>query len=208
MMTPAQRGLYWRAWAEAMDAIQDERGRKLSKAEADDLRYQCHEQAGAPQSSNAFRNDDLDKVLAAFWAWSQPCNLSRQGRQIDQPATRCQYCANQLLDTIHSELVKQGRDAEAAKIVQGKPRENYVLYILRRQSKDDVHLSAIDFPIPAWMALLAALTKRLQSVKRQAEKAKPAPSFTKPSAATREPWKTSRWVDSKGRAKTYNNNPF
>jgi hypothetical protein len=79
-MTPHQRSLYWREWA---------RVRRIDP-QAD--RHTLHMRAiGAPKSSSALTNADLDRVLAEFRAISQPAALGPQLRAQDQPAIRLRW---------------------------------------------------------------------------------------------------------------------
>jgi hypothetical protein len=90
MISKKQDSLYWREWAAAKKFCAS-----LDLPEPD--RHQLHTQAlGADKSHKDFTNADLDKVLAAFRAISDPANVQAQLRQIDQPRTRLLYAINRL----------------------------------------------------------------------------------------------------------------
>lgn len=85
-MTPLQRSLYWREWQAVLRVYPD----------AD--RHELHVQSlGVDKSSNAFTNEDLDKVLATFRAISRPDDFGAQFRQVQQPLTRALYALDETM---------------------------------------------------------------------------------------------------------------
>jgi len=92
-MKDTQSPMYFAEWNKARKALR-EYGR--SPTEADAVRKKIHIKVGAvqkdgtPKSSKALNNHELDRCLAEFWVWSDPANLDKQLRQLDQPYTRAQ----------------------------------------------------------------------------------------------------------------------
>jgi hypothetical protein len=75
------------------------RARGLSSAECDARRHALHRRAlGRDRSSKAFRNADLDKVVAAFRAVWDDTNLNAQLRQLEQPERRREDMLDRCLD--------------------------------------------------------------------------------------------------------------
>lgn len=83
-VTPLQVNLYWRAWAAAKRTLTDS-GRKPD----DVMRHRIQARAvGRWKSSKKLTNPELDLVLAAFRAISQPADLDAQLALLDQGPTR------------------------------------------------------------------------------------------------------------------------
>ena len=137
-MTYTQIKMYRAEWSKAMAEIEAKRG-KMTAAEADAFRRSIHADVGAPDSSKDFTNKDLDAVLSAFFAWSRADDLLAQLHLQDQPETRARFLVDDMLDRIEPILDTSERQQEADKIRQGKPREAYLLYLLRRLNpKSDI----------------------------------------------------------------------
>lgn len=98
-MTPAQSMLYFREWGRVRDVLKA-KGLPCGDVE----RHKLHLKAlGARKSSKDFTNADLDKVLAAFKAITEPGNLTAQMRAMEQPQLRrldAQTACLQLLDEL------------------------------------------------------------------------------------------------------------
>lgn len=76
-MTAKQTALYFREWG------------KVHKRFPDIDRHDLHIRAlGSDKSSKAFTNSDLDKILAAFKALTEPASLDAQLRQAKQDRVR------------------------------------------------------------------------------------------------------------------------
>lgn len=76
-MTQKQTYLYWKEW------------QAVRRVDAKADRHELHIRAlGKDKSSKLFNNQDLDKVLGAFRAISNPSNLNAQLRQLNQDKTR------------------------------------------------------------------------------------------------------------------------
>lgn len=85
-MSPRKTRLYFWEWGRVRDVL---KGRGMDGALIESRRHQLHKQAlGADKSSKDFTNADLDKVLAAFRAITEPGNLRAQLRALEQPAER------------------------------------------------------------------------------------------------------------------------
>jgi hypothetical protein len=166
MLTQAQRMLYFREFAKARAARETLIGHKLTTAEADTFRYQLHAEACAPASSSEFGNAHLDRVLGVFWSWSFPTDIALQGRQLEQPITRYRYCIEYALDQIIAILDSSQLNTEADPYRPGKPREGFLLFMLRRLSNQNT-LYIEDFAETHWRALLAQVHKRYDQVYRK-----------------------------------------
>lgn len=95
-MSPAQTNLYWRKWSACKRALA-----KLGRPFDDSARHALHAQAlGAPKSSKDFTNRDLDKVLAAFAAFTAPHDLTQQLRADEQPDVRRSRTETACLDLV------------------------------------------------------------------------------------------------------------
>lgn len=166
MLTKLQMSLYWREWAKARAAIEQMRGEVLTSNEANEERHLCHTNAGAPESSKDLNNKQFDAVLASFFAWSHSASLAHQGRQLDMPVTRCRYVIDDLCDRIVAMLVVQDRAKQAEGLHEGRARDGYVRYLLKRASGQD--LTALqDYPTAAWTKVISMLTIRYDQVSRQ-----------------------------------------
>lgn len=123
-MSPAQKKLYFREWNAARRAL---RALGWEPAKADAERHAIHARVlGSDVSSSALRNDELDKVLAAFRAVSRPERLEPQLNAMDQPARRKRWVI------LHAtRLLLQARDDERT------PEEyvNSVAFSLNREGK-------------------------------------------------------------------------
>lgn len=87
-MTPAQKKLYWRAWAECWRALRVLRP-DLTSADATRERHDLNRRSlGYPRSMLELDNRELDAVLGSFRAISRPDDLNSQRRQINQPRLR------------------------------------------------------------------------------------------------------------------------
>lgn len=85
-MTPRQSAMYWAEWSKLRDVL---RARGVGAADIEARRGALTVRAlGAAKSSKAFTNADLDRVIAAIKAETQPADLNAQLRQIDQPENR------------------------------------------------------------------------------------------------------------------------
>lgn len=83
-MNAAQSMLYFREWGRVRD-VQKAKGLPCGDVE----RHKLHLKAlGVMKSSKDFTNADLDKVLAAMRAITEPGNLNAQLRALDQPELR------------------------------------------------------------------------------------------------------------------------
>ena len=96
-MTPAQKSLYWRRWADAKKVLVTMAGMSPAEAEAERKIIQA-KAIGADISSSALRNADLDKVLDAFAAYSVLLSGPQTGptRAQEQPAKRLRWAIDQL----------------------------------------------------------------------------------------------------------------
>lgn len=84
-MTAKQNQLYWREWAHV---VRTARLTHLQTLDNED-RHEMHRQAlGTAKSHKEFTNQDFDKVLGVFRAYSQPANLKGQLRQLNQERYR------------------------------------------------------------------------------------------------------------------------
>lgn len=85
-MTPLQTNLYFREWGKVREHY---RARGLDPKLCDAKRHELHKKAlGEMKSSKAFKNADLDKVLAVFYAITRPADLNAQLKQINQEGDR------------------------------------------------------------------------------------------------------------------------
>lgn len=166
MLTKLQMSLYWREFAKAKAAAEQLRGEVMTSIEADEFRHRCHTQAGAPESSKVLNNKTLDTVLAAFFSWSHSASIAHQGRQLDQPVTRCRYVADDICDRIRAALIVQDRAKQAESLAPGKPRDAYLLYLLKRLSGQD-KMDLQDYTVTAWTKLISLLMVRYDQVARQ-----------------------------------------
>lgn len=108
-MTPKQKSLYFREWSAAKRAGQ------LTEAD----RHTLHIEAlGYDASSARLTNDELDKILAAFRAISQPANLNSQLRQLDQPRQRHLARIRDQIKTIA--LFREWPESYLARILQDR----------------------------------------------------------------------------------------
>ena len=173
-MTPSQNRKYWGEWNKALKAMQ-RYGRGRSKAEADAERKAIHEQVNAPESSRAFRERDLDSVLAVFYSWSKASDIMAQARQIEQPVKRCRFLCDALLDRIAAIFDSLERPLEADPIRPGKHREGYLLAMLRRLNKPEAHKVYLeDYSASAWQKIVQALHYRYDQVSRKPEQGGPS----------------------------------
>lgn len=114
-MTPAQNMLYFREWGRVRDVL---KAKGLSCGDVE--RHKLHQKAlGERKSSKEFTNADLDKVLAAMKAITEPGNLTAQMRAMEQPQLRridAQTACLRLLDELGV-----GRDSteERTRFIQG-----------------------------------------------------------------------------------------
>lgn len=149
-MTPNQRGLYWREWAACRRAL-IESGR--SPKEADALRHDLHRRAlGDDKSSLNFTNWEFDRVLAIFWSYSMPDNLSAQMRQENQPSIRSRWVAEMLLDRIDE--------------VAPRHYEAYLSGMAGRMCKR----SLFELDEGNWITIIAALDKQAKRVEQRRKK--------------------------------------
>lgn len=160
-MTPQQHKFYRWAASEARRGYEKIQRRKLTNAEWDEERRHMHKQAGAPSSSALFNNAHLDKVLAVFFSWSHPASLDLQINQIDQPAVRLRYVADDLLDRISGVLEMKGREKQA--VPRGPGRDGYILHIARRVSGDDT-LQLDSMSEQHWIDVIIRLRYRYNQV--------------------------------------------
>lgn len=165
-MTPQQLKFYRWAASEARKAMERIRG-KMTSREWEAERYAIHVQAGAadsegrPKSSTALTNAELDQVLALFFSWSHASDLNLQLAQIEQPAKRCRYLADDLLDRINTVLISLGREKQT--VEPGPGRDAYLLYMARRLS-GNAALILDTCDQPTWSKIIAALRVRYNQV--------------------------------------------
>lgn len=89
-MTAKQTSLYWREWGAL---VRHCKGGNLPPPD----RHSLHVAAlGADRSHLAFTNEDFDRVLAEFRAYSRPADIGAQLRQLAQPRIRLKYAVNAL----------------------------------------------------------------------------------------------------------------
>ncbi|HYE32524.1 MAG TPA: hypothetical protein VEH27_13925 [Methylomirabilota bacterium] len=127
-MTPKQQALYWREWAKvrAIDPAMD--------------RHALHTQAlGKAKSSKAFTNADLDKVLAAFRAVSEPHNLNAQVRQLEQPKKRQLYAIREHLQELAA--LDVGNPLEYARSIVADQHPGLERLIEDLSASKEVHMS-------------------------------------------------------------------
>ena len=85
-MTPRQQAMYWAEWGKLRDVL---RARGKTSAEIEAHRGALTVRAlGAAKSSKLFTNSDLDRVIAAIKAATQPSDFAAQMRQQNQPDER------------------------------------------------------------------------------------------------------------------------
>jgi hypothetical protein len=149
-MTPAQRFKYF---AEAKKAITAMRERGHTGSD-ETLRHQLTVEAlGENKSSNAFSNEDLDRVLAVLWSHSDPGDLMGQLAQLDQPIARLQWLCQQHL---------------RAAGIEEKGVEWYLLGIGRKMFPGRPAYFLSTFSEAEWRDILVACNKhRLRADKRK-----------------------------------------
>jgi hypothetical protein len=94
-MNDAQLRKYRVEWNKARQAL---RAANVSPKDADARRHELHVEAlGEDKSSTDLTNGELDLILAAFRAISQPGNFTTQMEQAEMPATRKRFGIVRLL---------------------------------------------------------------------------------------------------------------
>lgn len=138
-----QIALYRAEWAKARKTI---RAQGYGPKEADAMRYQIHDDVGAPHSSidPAWTNAQLDLVLAHFWAWSNAGSIHHQERQLNQPKLRAFWTARNLVDMVSD----FGGD--------NPPCDNYVRAVFARINPGEDYRAASSI---SWSKVIAALVK-------------------------------------------------
>ncbi|MBA4136730.1 MAG: hypothetical protein C0518_05380 [Opitutus sp.] len=127
-MTPRQTAKYWSEFQRVRDVLI---ARGIDKQQIESKRHELHKKAlGHHKSSKDFTNADLDKVLAAFLAITEPGNLRAQLRQLEQPAARKADVWTQI-EAILSEL-RIGTDAATGGGDLARRRLAYVEGIVAR----------------------------------------------------------------------------
>lgn len=168
-MTDLQTKLYWRSFAAAKAAKEQLQGRPMTAKEAAQWRYWLHDEAECPSSSKAFTNAHFDSFLSVCFSWSHPVSLERQARQIDQPITRYRYVIDDILDQTVAYCDASDLQRTADPYRQGRAREGFILFMLRKLSKQHHLTDPTTFPAAAWRSLLAATRARYDQLYRQTE---------------------------------------
>lgn len=123
-MTPKQTQLYWREWSKAKKALEsamDPSGKtRLSAIEAEQRRHEIALEACGKQSTKDFTNKDLDKVLAAFRALSDPANLNAQLAQQEMPRRRMVYGIQDIILGPLTEALGSGAQKYADTVAKAK----------------------------------------------------------------------------------------
>lgn len=159
-MTPAQTKLYRWAASQAKKGMEKIQGRKISAKEWDAKREAWHQKHGGCLRSAGLNNDALDKVLAEFFSWSHAADLNLQIDQLNQPAVRCRFVAEDLLDKINAILESKGREKQA---VKGPGRDAYLVHIARRVTGDDF-LTIDTMEEKHWLEVIVRLRYRYNQV--------------------------------------------
>jgi hypothetical protein len=159
-MTTAQMRKYRAEWAKALAALR-RYNRAATPAAAEAERMRIHQQVtGSPCSSKDLTNDEYDQVLALFYAWSRADDLDAQLDQIQQPARRCRWLADDLIHRINAQLLTSDREKQ---MIQDHGRDAYLLYLARRFGQPDLIDTAQATPA-TWSKIIACLMIRYDQV--------------------------------------------
>ena len=128
-MTAAQTMLYFREWGRVRDV------RKSAGLPCGDIeRHTLHKRAlGVAKSSKDFTNADLDKVLAAMRAITQPGDLTAQLRALDQPELRIHEAHKACLALLTDLGIGAGEDMTRAEWLRQSYLDGIVSRITRGQ---------------------------------------------------------------------------
>lgn len=162
-MNLQQMRLYRGEWAKARAELRKQ-GRALSAETEEYERMLIHEQVtGTRCSSKDLSNEELDQVLAAFYAIS--AQIDRYLDTKAQPQTRCRYLVDDILDRISAHFIALDRPGEA--IESGPGRDGHILYMARRFTKRPLHGGLAEIDLPTWYKLIAAYRIRYDQVVRK-----------------------------------------
>jgi hypothetical protein len=145
-VTKPQIYMYRAEWAKVRAYLREH---GMSPKEADAQRMIIHVKVGAvnaqgePTSSIFLSNKEFDRVLALFWAYTQPGSLTAQLRQVNQSLTRAE--ASEAAQAWLAILVRP-EDGE-------RGREAYLDAICKRIHKKPL----MDIDDDEWIDVLAAL---------------------------------------------------
>lgn len=166
-MTGAQTMLYFREWGRVRDVL---KGKGLPHGDV--ARHALHLKAiGERKSSKDFTNADLDKVLAACRAITEPGNLTAQLRALDQPALRNVEARAKCFALLVELGIGKGLEPDHA----DNTRRAYLDAIVRKLTKG-AHIDFQTLPDQQANAILHTLQMRRLAQKRAAQKHKPPES--------------------------------
>jgi hypothetical protein len=160
-MSPAQTMLYFREWGRVRDV------RKSAGLPCGDVeRHALHKKAlGVAKSSKDFTNADLDKVLAAMRAITEPGNLTAQLRALDQQALRNNEARNACLALLVELGIGEGEHEDKAHFL----RKAYLDGIVRKITRGE-HIDYQTLPDKQANAILHTLRMRRMSQQKAQEK--------------------------------------
>lgn len=160
-MTAAQTMLYFREWGRVRD-VQKAKGLPCGDVQ----RHALHQRAlGTMKSSKDFTNADLDKVLAAMRAITEPGNLNAQLRALDQPELRNVEARQACMALLVQLGIGKGEDMIKADWLRG----SYLDGIVKRITKG-AKLNYSDLTDRDANAILHTLRMRLLAQQQAARK--------------------------------------
>lgn len=160
-MNTAQTMLYFREWGRVRDVLKGQ-----GRPHGDMERHKLHEKAlGQKKSSKDFTNADLDKVLAAMRAITEPGNLTNQLKALDQPARRNAEARAKCFELLVELEIGKGYESDHAENI----RRAYLDAIVRRITKG-VHIDFQTLPDREANAILHTLEMRRIAQRRAAQR--------------------------------------
>lgn len=160
-MTGAQAQLYFREWGRVRDVL---KAKGLPHGDVE--RHKLHLKAlGERRSSKDFTNADLDKVLAAFRAITEPGNLTPQMRALEQPQYRNVEARARCMEILDDLEIGRDSTIERSEFIRGA----YLDGIVKRLTHGK-HINFSTCDDRTANAILRTLQLRLLSRQRAKEK--------------------------------------